>query len=41
MTDEQPVMIVHAPGETLAGTGARAEAPVPSLALLLLLSSPC
>jgi hypothetical protein len=40
MTDEQPVMIACAPGETLAETRARAQAPVPSLALLLL-SSPC
>ena len=40
MTDEQPVTIACAPGETLARTRARAQAPVLSLALLLLIS-PC
>jgi hypothetical protein len=40
MTDEQPVMIACAPGETLADGRADAPASVPSLALLLLIS-PC
>jgi hypothetical protein len=40
MTDEQPVTIACAPGETLAETRAHAQGSVQSLALLLLIS-PC
>jgi len=40
MTDESPVMIACAPGETLADGDAHARGSVQSLALLLLIS-PC
>jgi len=40
MIDAQPVMIACAPGEILAGGFARVQAPVQSLALLLLIG-PC
>jgi hypothetical protein len=41
MTDEQPVMVACAPGSSLADGDAHARGSVQSLALLLLLISPC